>query len=309
MRHTRRILLAGAVAAAAALTGDPAGATYSVEGRREVEQYLRLSVETGAGYLGAAVAAARATLGDPLAERLEERAAEYGVSTQDLLSYYLMEALPAPRDLLIHYLPRTLAFTIARRPGQSGMLGAAFLPTTVELTWRQGEGYAGLGSGIRPGLHLGMNQGIAMATLCGPDDTWLGVGVPPALAAEHCLETTRSLQGALETLAEITTPRPCLHLLYDTVTGEILPASRGGSVIDSSGQEAVLTANSLGPGGEANLALLRRHLEANFGWVTIDKAMDILGRALPGSVRIVLDIDNREGSLLTADGSIQVLSL
>ena len=307
MRHTRRVLLAGAVTAAAALTGEPGRKEPRPEARAELERYLRLASRYGAGRWTASLGHARDALPESLAARLESQADEYGVSRADLSSYTLLEALSLPRDFLRYYLPRGLAFVSPRQPGQPGLLGAAFLPTMEPLAWRTGGGYAGLASGGRAGRHMGSNAGLSLVTLCGPDATWLGPGVPPSLAAEHCLGTTRSLEAARQLLEGLPTPRPCLHLLYDNVTGEAMALPHGESAPVDSGLP-VLVAGSLGTGGTENVEALTRHLDANVGWLTLEKSAAILEASLPDSIVVVLDPDNRRG-LLSGTGGVRSLAL
>jgi len=298
--HTRRGLLAAALTAAVAVSGEPASTDAPPAGRGELERYLRLAARHGAGRPTSSVALARSALPAALTAQLADQAASLGVSGDDFLAYALLEAQPLPRDLLLHYLPRAVAFVAPRLPGQPGLLGAALLPTTEPLSWQSGDGFGGLAAGLRPGRHIGVNPGLAIATCCGPDAPWLGPGIPPALAAQYCLQTTRSLEAGRTVLESLPSPRPCLHLLYDIVSGEARALPQGGlSAYEAS--SPILVASSLGAGGEANVALLSGHLDANLGWLSTDKAMDILGSALPGSVCLVLDLDNRQGQLVTGN--------
>lgn len=305
MAVTRRAILAGGVAAGAALTGEPTRRDGDSALRQELERFLHLVAGSRADSAGlrAALEASAAALGEDHRQRLEQQAIDHNVSPHDFLAYALMDGLPLPRALLAHYLPRGVAFAVPRQEGQGAMLGAAFLPTTAPLHWRQAEGYSGLSGGSRPGLHLGVNQGLAMVSLCGPSAERQSPGVPAPLAAEFVLQTARSPEAALAVLEELAAPRPGLHILCDTVTGVIQAVPIGGADPAAATARAFLVGGSLGPAGNENLAVLERHLQANLGWLNLEKALAVLDQALPAAVRIVLDLDGRGGRLESSQAS------
>ncbi len=310
MAVTRRAILAGGVVAGAALTAQPGPMEPAAGLREELECFLGLVAVSriGAGTIRAALAASAAALGAARRRRLEQHAADNGVSPQDFLAYALMDGLPLPRELLTHFLPRGIAFAVSRRTGQSAMVGAAFLPTSAPLLWRQGEGYSGLAAGSRPGMHLGVNQGLALATLCGPSAVLAAPGVPAPLAAEFVLQTARSPEAALPVLAELAAPRPGLHIICDMVTGCVhaVPAgdaNQAGALATGVDPAPILVGSAVATAGEEHLDLLQRHLRANLGWLTLKKALAILDQALPGAVRVVLDLDRREGRLESSQAS------
>jgi hypothetical protein len=58
--------------------------------------------------------------------------------------------------------------------------------------------------------------------------------------------------------------------------------------------------------GSAAAAALREALAANLGWLTADKALDLLARVAPGATHLVLDADERRGLLAVGDGRREV---
>jgi len=297
--RTRRAVLLGGLALAVAASGSPSAPSGGSAAREELARYLYLESRDHASKrrVRSALVTALRALPLSLQERLRAEATEQQVSESDFLRYALVEGLPVALPLLEHYLPRALAFVVPRQPYQPGLLGAAFLPTTAPMHWRSLGLHSGLGCGIRPGLHLGANQGLAAVTLCGPYEGWVAPGVPPALVAQQYLEATRSPEAALVVLERFPSPRPSVHLLYDCVTGSATKVDCRPAAQPTAVTAAAVVIDSCGAMGEANRRHLQVGLEANLGWLTVAKALALLAEALPGSVRVVLDLDERTGTI------------
>lgn len=264
-----------------------------------MEQFLHLLSEEDAAphLLRPALQSAMEALPAVVRERLTAAAAEVCLSQGDFLTYSLLEGLPFSFRLLAGYVPRALAFLVRRSEGQNGLLGMALLPTLVRPQWRSRGLYHGLGLGVRPGLHLGVNQGLAAAVLMAPGSQWLNPGVPPGVALEFCLEIARSPEAALALLADLRPARSSQHLLYDPVQGSAMLVEVGLRPRVTDVSEPFLVLSSAGPAAEPNEECLRTGLQANQGWLTPDKGLALLHRALPGSFGTVLDLDGREGLL------------
>jgi hypothetical protein len=309
--YGRRALLAGAaLTLAATAAGGPACPRGSTQARDEVEQFLHLLAEEDAAphLLRPALDSVTSALPEQVRQRLAVAAGQVCISEGDFLSYSLLEGLPFSARLLSHYVPRCLAFCVPGGPGQNGLLGAGMLPALLPPSWRPSSGHKGLGFGLRPGLYLGANPGLAVATLLDPGAEWLGPGIPPAAAGEYCLETARSPEAALKVLAELRPARSSRYLLCDPVAGGAMLVEVGLRPKVAPVEEPFMVVSSAGPSAEPNAERLRAGLAANVGWITADKGLNLLRAALPGGFYVVLDLDAREG-LLEQDGNRQSVRL
>lgn len=306
-RYGRRALLAGALVAlgSGGSRGFADRPVPELPLQWELERFLALLANEGLPphKLRLALAAAERYLPASILAECARRATEAGVGEADFLAYNLVEALPVSVDLLSCYLPRVLAFALARQGRQHGLVGTALLPVLGGLGWEEGVGCSGLAGGARLGWHLGANAGLLVVCLAEAGAAWLGAGAPPTLMARLALQYARSRQGALDQLGRVAASRACRFLLYDCVYGRATMAEVGRSwrVWEPSAPVAVVAAPYALP---APSGVLRESLEANLGWLTAEKAVALLAESLPGSTLVVLDADERRG-LLAGGAAVQ----
>ncbi len=307
----RRTILGAGVLALATLAAGQAGTPAPVSDvSRELESFLRLLA--GERGVPRPLSPVLAALGDALPpailEEIRRIAAEAAVSPDDYLAYCLAESLPISRRLLSHYVPLTAVFAVARRPRQSALLGAAFLPTAAASQWREGKPVRGLGLGTRPGLCLGGSGSLAVAGIMAPRAEFLGPGLPPPIITRAILDADRSLDGVLDTLQRMLSARPCYQVVCDLVEGSVAVVETGAETRVDFPETGVVVLGPRETGAEVNVEHLRQGVEANLGWLTAEKGMGFLREAVPGATYVVLDLDGRRG-LMESEGSRARLEL
>lgn len=229
------------------------------------------------------------------------------VAYRDYLAFSALESLPVPAAVLAHYAPRLIAFVVPRRDRQIGIVGAAWLPMGDGFEWQSRGNVSGLCFCDRPGWAIAAGNGLAATVTSGPDAAYLGPGVPPMLANEHCLEQGRSSDGVLASLTALTPCRDASHLIYDDVEGQVVVATSGEAwKVERPGALAVVVGPHPQTAWAANAQSLRQRLEANHGWLDAAKALRLLHEAAPNADCIVLDVAARKGTI-SVGGSSQEL--
>ncbi len=274
--------------------------------RRAFERFLPLlgQAELSLPLLQAALQESFGCLPPSLREEIVAQAGAAGVSWQVAAAYNLAEALPLSARTLQQCLPRAIGFCLPRKDWQNGILALAFLPLAEEPTWREEGLLSGLAVGRRMGFHLAINGSLAALCLALEPARWLGPGVPGPAIIREALRIGRTLGDALAIARSLPPARLTACTFYDCVegVGQVLLTGEAPS-LEEPGRALLVQGVQ---GAEPNLAWLRRAVEANDGWLTARKAVQLLQQALPGACAVAIDADARVG-LLAGHRGVQEL--
>ena len=296
-RIARRSLLGGAALLLASQAGRAPVCVAPADDplRQEVTRFLTALGQDGTSPFRLRPVLASLQRGLPPALLAEAQAAADAscVSPDDCLAYNTVEALPVSGELVSLYLPRGVAFLMRRQARQGALLGAAFLKASEPWRWEVAQGWAGLHCGNALGVYVGVNNGLALLSLPAPAGQWLGPGVPAGLAGRLLLEQAGSMEIAQALLESLQPCRACRCMLYDTVEGTGQLYSTSASWQGEAVKEPVNVLATPGEDASANVKRLSAALQANLGWLSADKAIGLLERALPGATCLALDLEER----------------